>query len=105
LQFSFLTARSLALAQGREGREGREECIFWPAGPTKTCCSLRPWRFNLYFFTTRSLRSLKGAKVAKNVFFGPQGQQKHAFLRVLRDLRDSSFSFFNTRSLRFPGPS
>jgi hypothetical protein len=59
---------------------------------------LRSLRFNLfYFLTARSLRSLKIAKTAKKdrkgCLFGPQGQQKHAFLRVLRDLRGSSFYF------------
>jgi hypothetical protein len=29
----------------------------------------------------------------KDMFIGPPGQQKHAFLRVLRDLRGSSFFF------------
>jgi hypothetical protein len=34
------------------------------------------------------------------MFIGPQGQQKNVFLRVLRDLRGSIFSFLTARSLR-----
>jgi hypothetical protein len=38
----------------------------------------------------------------KDMFFGPPGQQKNAFLRVLRGLRGSSFYFLTARSLRSP---
>ena len=68
---------------------------------------MRSWRFVLYFLTARSLslaqerEGREGRR--KDIFFGPAGQQKHAFLRDLGDLGGSFFFcssvFLTARSL------
>ena len=105
--FLFEPPARYARSRARRSRRKTQRHFFWPFGPTKTCLSsrsLRPWRF-IFYFLNRPLATLAQEREGregrrKGIFFGPSGQQKHVFLRVLRDLRGSSFSFLTARSLR-----